>query len=131
MYNRALPVAEADGKLAHIIGIEAKVSSCANVPCAEKVFGRGYYYAGALFAIRHADGSYSVNEVGGRRSPSQVEPALIAPRTYIQSPFQEEPDAVYFGGYDCNDLKNHNRAWVFRGEAQAVLPLYNSSVVFV
>jgi hypothetical protein len=119
MYNQALPVQEANGATAHLIGIEAHTNSCSKVPCVESGF-RGGYYAGALFAVRHADGSYSMNEVGGRRGRTQTEPALVAPRTYVQSPFPAD-EAVYFGGFDCNDQKNHNTAWAVRGTMDVVL----------
>ena len=50
-----------------------------------------------------------------------VFPPLVAPRTYAASPFKGD-SAVYFGGYDCNDvLAPTNTAWIFRGDVRTVL----------
>ena len=62
-----------------------------------------------------------------RYEGSSGRPNLVATRTYAVSPFAEEKPgavgggAVYFGGYDCNDvIAPTNTAWVFRGSLDAV-----------
>ena len=63
----------------------------------------------------------ALNEIGGRRSAGSALPALVATRTYAASPFGGE-SAVYFGGYDCNDvLAPTDTACVFRGSGSTVL----------
>ena len=34
----------------------------------------------------------------------------------IQSPFASDPaGTVYAGGFDCNSVRVHNTAWIYRG----------------
>jgi len=74
------------------------------------------YWAGGGVVIRKGPGAYEVMEVGGpRASPSQTQPVLTAVRTFCQSPFAEEPDTVYFGGYDCNNAPSKHTAWIYKG----------------
>jgi len=92
----------------HMIGFEVNIS------------GGGYptwngYYKGGLFAKRDANGQYSIEEING---PIGInDPALVANRCYVSSPFLNE-DAIYFGGFDPNSFTSSNMAWVYKKEYQ-------------
>lgn len=65
------------------------------------------YYKGAVFAIRDAEGNYSLKEVapGNKRD-------LVAVRCYVKSPFKDD-NSIYFGGFDANSFRSTNKAWVY------------------
>ena len=138
-YNRVMSIADpslpSNAPLKHLIGFLARVPcNDDRVPCAEVgspgAGAGGGYYAGGVFFIRSSSSTpsgppgvhYALNEIGGeRRSSASTLPPLVAPRTYVASPFAGD-SAVYFGGYDCNNvLAPTNTAWVFRGDVSAVL----------
>ena len=61
----------------------------------------GGWYAGGSYLIRESDQHYRLKEVNGRWEPGK--PKLVAPRTFVVSPFPEDAGKViYFGGFDCN-----------------------------
>ena len=64
-----------------------------------------------MYAIRDKNGKYRLNEINGPVATEK--PVLIATRCYILSPFEEEKNVIYFGGYDGNDKPSLNRAWIF------------------
>ena len=131
-YNQALSVQDpATAQTVHLIGFLARIK-CTTSPCVEKESpGKGTdagYYSGATFFIRKSPSDYKLNEVGGRRGDDTAVPALVATRTYARSPFPSESksgqhaNAIYFGGYDCNEvLAPTNTAWAYRGELATVL----------
>ena len=89
----------------HLIGFEADIS------------GGGYptwngYYSGALFAKRDVNMQYSLEEINGSIS-SNVAP-LVSNRCYVKSPFINEPDVMYYGGFDPNGNASTNMAWIFK-----------------
>jgi hypothetical protein len=88
----------------HLVGFEANIS------------GGGHpiwngYYKGALFAKRDSNGQYSIEEINGTIGANN--PALVANRCYVASPFPGE-SAVYFGGFDPNSNSSTNMAWVYK-----------------
>lgn len=90
----------------HLIGFEANIS------------GGGYptwngYYQGGLFAQRDSNGLYAIEEING--TIGTTDPALVANRCYVSSPFSNE-DALYFGGFDPNSNTSTNMAWVYKKE---------------
>ena len=93
----------------HMIGFEVNI------------LGGGYptwngYYKGGLFAKRDANGQYSIEEING---PIGInDPALVANRCYVSSPFLNE-NAIYFGGFDPNSFTSTSMAWVYKKEYQA------------
>ena len=141
-YNKALPLVDPQtNATVHMIGFLARIPCQGREGvCAERGSpgvgpkGSAGYYAGAVFFLRHNASTYKLNEVGGKRpyrassSRSRSSPNLVAVRTYAASPFADEQSgrggvaAVYFGGYDCNEiLAPTNTAWVFRGNIETVL----------
>ena len=92
----------------HLVGFEANIS------------GGGHptwngYYKGGLFAKRDSDGLYSIEEINGTIGTN--DPALVANRCYVSSPFSTE-NALYFGGFDPNSNTSTNMAWVFKKDFQ-------------
>lgn len=117
-YNRAMPIRDTrSGATKHLIGFLARIPCDGAAPCAEVGSpgvgpkGSTGYYSGGVFFIRTAPTApggaahYALNEIGGPRAGvlTVPRPALVATRTYVASPFAGD-DAVYFGGYDCNDV---------------------------
>ncbi len=69
------------------------------------------YFRGALFAVRDADQSYHIEEVGG--GAAALGPALVSTRCYAQSPFDGNR-AIYFGGHGPNGIRSTDMAWIYR-----------------
>ncbi len=88
----------------HLVGFEANIS------------GGSYplwnaYYKGALFAKRDAAMQYNIEEING---PVGInDPALVATRCYVKSPFTNE-EALYFGGFDPNSNTATNMSWIYK-----------------
>jgi hypothetical protein len=92
----------------HLVGFEANI------------LGGGHpiwngYYKGALFAKRDSNGQYSIEEINGTIGANN--PALVANRCYVASPFPGE-SSVYFGGFDPNSYSSTNMAWVYKKDYQ-------------
>jgi hypothetical protein len=68
-----------------------------------------------LFAKRNSAGEYSIEEINGPVGAN--DPALVANRCYVVSPFLNE-DALYYGGFDPNSYSATNMAWIFKNELQ-------------
>ena len=70
--------------------------------------------------FREADQHYRLKQVNGHWEPGK--PKLVAPRTFVVSPFPEDAGKViYFGGFDCNFFPARDTAWVFRAPLETVL----------
>jgi len=80
-------------------------------------------YAGAMYAVRSADGSYTVHEANGPYAPGR--PVLVSPRTFARSPFGD--DLVFVGGHDCSNLRSDSMAWIFKASLNAILGLTEDS----
>jgi hypothetical protein len=110
-YNTLLAVENpATGETDYLIGLEAWIGS-GRFPTTQRSSGGGFY-AGALYAVRDSSGGYRIEEVNGRM-PS-FNPPLVSARAYALSPFEAEPDALYFAGYDCNNFLSPDTGWIFR-----------------
>ena len=72
----------------------------------------GGFYAGAMYALRDAQGRWRVGEVNGKYRPGQ--PELVSVYDIALSPFGEPArQTVYFGGYDANFFPSFDTAWVY------------------
>lgn len=76
------------------------------------------YYGGAVCGVRWTASRYSVTELNGRYTPQK--PVLEAPRAFAQSPFHDEENVMYFGGFDANFHPSTNRAWIFKAGTYTV-----------
>ena len=91
----------------------------------------GARFAGnGRYCIRHAKGADITYEVAEITDPR--EPQLVATRTIAVSPFPEDQgQALYFAGYDCNGVPSHNTAWIYRGELPRATPTKGNSMKLV
>ena len=77
----------------------------------------GKLYAGAMYAIRTADQTYTVNEVNGAYSPGK--PILVSPRTFARSPFGD--NFLFVAGHDSSFTQSDDMAWVFKAPFSTAL----------
>lgn len=104
-YNNLLAIPSTrDGQMQHLVGFECRVSG------GDVATWKKGYYRGALFAVRDADQSYHIEEVGGTAALGKM---LVATRCYAHSPFDGDR-AIYFGGHDPNGIPSTNMAWIYR-----------------
>ena len=69
--------------------------------------------------MRHPDATYDVHRIGANH-PVTGSP-LVATRAIALSPFADDPNRIYFGGYDANKVLCHNTAWILRASKPDVL----------
>ena len=74
-------------------------------------------YAGAMYAVRASDGTYTVHEVNGSYAPGK--PVLVSARTFAHSPFGD--GLVFVGGHDASGRPSDDMAWIFRAPRHLVL----------
>jgi len=110
MYPIVHPVT---GKTVHVIGFQGNFRGSDHLKWAGKL------YAGAMYAIRAADQTYTVNEVNGRYARGK--PALVSPRTFAVSPFGD--NLIFVGGHDASSVRPDDMAWIFKAPADVVLGL--------
>jgi len=126
-YNNVLSIKDPfSGSISQLVGFEAHIDcSEATSACTQVGKDNSGYYSGAMFFVRERPGEYALNEIGGKHEAGS--PVLVATRTYVESPFAADKgaSAMYFGGFDCNNILTTNAAWVYRAEAATVLmPLF-------
>jgi len=112
-YNDLAPFADpASGETVHIIGFQGVLRGSEHLQ-----WEGSRYYAGAMYAVRRADRTYTVNEVNGPyQSGKRV---LVAPRTFCLSPFGD--NTLFVGGHDANFRPSDNMAWIFKAPLRAAL----------
>ncbi|MGO8800684.1 MAG: hypothetical protein ACLQE9_13695 [Roseiarcus sp.] len=117
-YNDMAKVRDSRGQDLLLIGVEANIRGESPIAAGHSVVqgNRGQHESGAWYLIRHADGRYDVRQV-----PSSRGQAMLSTRTIVASPFPNDGDAIYFGGYDANKMPSHNTAWVVRASLAAAL----------
>ena len=104
-YNELLKISnDLDNDFYHIIGFESTI------------VGGDYpswngYYSGALYAKRHSNGEYVLEQVN--ESITYADPELVSTWCYVESPFDGE-NAIYFGGFDPNGFISTNKAWIYK-----------------
>jgi hypothetical protein len=110
-YNDMTKTGDPDGGQALLIGLEAFVPPRAPIATGHSVVDVGYgrVEAGGWFVVRCQAGPYDIHQVAA--PPGR---ALVAIRAIRISPFPQEPDAIYFAGYDGNKAPAHNTGWIYR-----------------
>jgi hypothetical protein len=79
-------------------------------------------YNGAYFMCRKNDGSFDWGYIQPDSSlPSSQE--LRGVRTIEKSPFSNEPNVYYFGGFTAGTLFVKNTAWIYKGTIQNPLSI--------
>jgi len=104
----------ATGEIMHLIGFQGNLRGGDSLR-----WGGSRLYAGALYAVRSADQTYTVHEVNGPYAPGK--PALVVPRAFAISPFGE--GSVFAGGHDASFHPSDDMAWVFKAPLDVVLGL--------
>jgi len=114
-HSNMVPVVHpATGETLHLIGFQG------NLRGGDHLKWQGSrLYAGAMYAIRTADGDYAVHEVNGAYAAGK--PVLVAPRTFARSPFGD--NLIFVGGHDASGRPSDDMAWVFRASLDVVLGL--------
>lgn len=103
---------------AHVlIGIEAFLPPGAPVPEGHNRVGG--LEGGGWYLVRRPDRRYDLRLIA-HRHPATGYP-LIAVRAIAVSPFPDEPDMLYFAGYDANKQAAHNTAWIMRAPRAVAL----------
>jgi hypothetical protein len=106
-YNNFFPLTDPRTKrTVHLFGYQQTVN------IKDKSLTWHGYYGGALYGIRRHDSSYYSGAVNGIWAP--FKPLLVTPRTFCLSPFPEEENVVYIGGFDSNFRECSDRAWIFK-----------------
>jgi hypothetical protein len=109
MYPVVHPVTK---ETVHIIGFQG------NIRGKDKLRWPGSpLYAGAMYAIRTADGKYSVHEVNNDYAPGKT--VLVSPRTFCLSPFGD--NHLFIGGHDCSNKISDDMAWIFEAPLEVAL----------
>jgi len=98
----------------HIIGFQGKIQGSDHLK-----WKGSRLYAGAMYAIRSADQTYTVHEVNGAYAPGKR--ALVSPRTFAHSPFADK--LLFVGGHDCSNIRSDDMAWIFKASLDVVLGL--------
>ena len=112
-HNMMYPVTDPEtGETVHVIGFQGNLNGKE-----ELRWPGSRLYAGAMYAIRAADGSYSVCEVNNRYQKGKN--ILVSPRAFCLSPFGD--DMVYVGGHDASNRISDNMAWICRAPLKTVL----------
>ena len=112
-HNMMYPVTHpVTGKLVHVIGFYGSISGKSDL-----MWQGSRFYGGALFAVRSADGKYSVHEVNGPYAQDKT--LLVSPRAFCLSPFSK--NEIFIGGHDSSNKVSDNLAWIFRAPLTVAL----------
>jgi len=114
-HNNMYPVVHpVTGETVHIIGFQGKLRGSDHLR-----WKGSRLYAGAMYAIRTADQTYTVNEVNGSYAPGKT--VLVSPRTFAHSPFGD--GLLFIGGRDASSNRSDDMAWIFKASLDVVLGL--------
>ncbi len=112
-HNMMYPVKDPkNGKTSHLIGFQGNIRGKHHLRWKGSAL-----YAGAMYAIRNPDRSYSVHEVNNAYKPGKQ--VLVSPRTFCISPFGDED--IYIAGHDSSRKISDNMAWVYRAPLAVAL----------
>lgn len=116
-----MPRLPMSGGSAVLIGLEAFISPASPRPPGHTVLDVNHgLEADAWFLLRWPGGNYELRKV--RAENALVNKALVAVRVAQVSPFPNEADVVYLGGYDANDYPAHDTAWIARSRLRVDAP---------
>jgi hypothetical protein len=92
--------------------MESAVSGRTGITAHNMSRASGGIYAGAMYALRDANGTWRAGEANGKYRSGQ--PELVSIYATALSPFAGDGGrTVYVGGYDPNDFPSSDTAWVF------------------
>jgi len=84
------------------------------------ISGRPFYGnwdGGEWIVIRNDAYDYDLSRIDNGYGLS---PSLVAVRTIEPSPFANDEDALYVGGFDCNYYASRNTAWIYQGSQDII-----------
>jgi len=112
-HNMMYPVQHpATGKTVHIIGFQG------NIHGKDHLRWKGSaLYGGAMYAVRHDDGAYTLHEVNNAFRPGRT--PLVSPRAFCLSPFGD--GQLFMAGHDSSNRISDDMAWVFKAPLDVVL----------
>lgn len=112
-HNMMYPIHDPQsGELVHLIGFQGNLAGKNHLQWAGSRL-----YAGALYAIRRADQTYSIHEVNNVYSPGK--PTLVSPRAFCLSPFED--NTLFIGGHDSSNRISDDMAWICKAPLEVVL----------
>ena len=112
-YSNIVPVTDPkSGETVRLIGFQTKIKG------SQQSTWNGYYQ-GAMYAIRTSGQEYRLAEVNDRYKAGK--PTLVAPRTFVMSPFPADKGMLYVAGHDSNFQISSDMAWIFRAPIADVL----------
>ena len=112
-HNMMYPIHDPQsGELVHLIGFQGNLAGKNHLQWAGSRL-----YAGALYAIRRADQTYSIHEVNNAYSPGK--PTLVSPRAFCLSPFED--NTLFIGGHDSSNRISDDMAWICKAPLEVVL----------
>ena len=96
-----------------LIGLEAFIPPASPRPPGHHVLDVVHgIEGGGWFLVRHQGGRYELHQVTARFP--RLDNDLVSVRTFVVSPFHDEPGVFYVGGYDANYTPAHDTAWIAR-----------------
>lgn len=108
-YNDMLQVPDPSGETSHLIGLWVNHPQRTTPP-----------FNGSNYLVRAEDGTYRQGVVLDPDQPVPAGRELRATRTILPSPFDDEPNTIYFAGFDAGGRgKFENTAWIYRGRPAA------------
>lgn len=112
-HNMMYPVRHpATGEAVHLIGFQG------NIHGNDRLRWQGSaLYGGAMYAIRHADASYTLHEVNRAFRPGRT--PLVSPRAFCLSPFGDKQ--LFIAGHDSSNRISDDMAWVFKAPLDVAL----------
>ena len=112
-HNMMYPVRHpTTGETVHIIGFQGNIHGKDHLRWKSSAL-----YGGAMYAIRHHDGSYTLHEVNNAFSKERM--PLVSPRTFCLSPFVD--NQLFIAGHDSSNRISDDMAWVFKAPLDVVL----------
>jgi len=112
-HNMMYPVKHpTTGETIHIIGFQGNIHGKNDLRWKGSAL-----YGGAMYAIRHHDGSYTLHEVNNAFRSGRT--PLVSPRTFCLSPFGD--NQLFIAGHDSSNRISDDMAWVFQAPLDVVL----------
>jgi hypothetical protein len=117
-YNDMTPLRHTASGDDLLLGLEAYIPASSPRPPGHTVLDLNHgVEGGGWFLVRHPGGRYELHQVtlpASRFFPVFGE-NFVSVRTFAASPFPQEKNTFYIGGYDCNEVPAHDTAWIVRG----------------
>jgi len=112
-HNMMYPVRHpTTGETVHLIGFQGNIHGKDHLR-----WNGSALYGGAMYAVRHSDGSYTLHEVNNAFRRDRT--PLVSPRAFCLSPFGD--NQIFVAGHDSSNRISDDMAWVFKAPFDVVL----------